>query len=231
MLDRGLDLPAMAKEIGYMPANENIVQIKGKGNKKPVDKYLPMVQDFVKSGNWGDVGDLHNTGLLKVGGDEPLHGYQEWMRLRSLGNEPKVPVGYYTPEELVKYGEESGLKEKHPSVYDAWRKNLGLEPDVPLEPPVEATPNIPPPETPQFKRGGLVRRYADGGEVSSDEDLSKPFFGNPNIQRQGAHSASQRGRAFTVNPTRPQDICRGHHSVVGACQHGQHDCWWRSSPG
>ena len=67
MLDRGLDLPAMAKEIGYMPANEKINQIKGKGNKKPVDKYLPMVQDFVKSGNWGDVGDLHNTGLQKIG--------------------------------------------------------------------------------------------------------------------------------------------------------------------
>ena len=54
-------------------------------------------------------------------------------------------------------------------------------PEVPSE-----VPPIAPPETPQFKRGGLVRRYADGGEVSSDEDLSKPFFGNPNIQHQGA---------------------------------------------
>ena len=66
MLDRGLDLPAMAKEIGYMPANEKIVQIKGKGNARPVSKYDPFTQDFVKSGNWGEIGDLHNTGLLKV---------------------------------------------------------------------------------------------------------------------------------------------------------------------
>lgn len=40
-----------------------IEQIKGKGNKKPNDEYLPFVQDFVKSGNWSDVGDLQNTGL------------------------------------------------------------------------------------------------------------------------------------------------------------------------
>jgi hypothetical protein len=69
------------------------------------------------------------------------------MRLRSLGNEPKVPAGYYTPQELVKFGEESGLKEKFPTVYGGWRKNLGLEPDVPMDPP------LPPNE---MKRGGVV---------------------------------------------------------------------------
>jgi hypothetical protein len=44
-----------------------IVQIKGKGNGKPAAKYLPMVQDFVKSGKWSDVGDLHNTDLVPLG--------------------------------------------------------------------------------------------------------------------------------------------------------------------
>ena len=44
-----------------------IAQIKGKGNGKPAAKYLPMVQDFVKSGKWTDVGDLHNTGLVPLG--------------------------------------------------------------------------------------------------------------------------------------------------------------------
>jgi hypothetical protein len=44
------------------PVND-IVQIKGKQNAAPVAKYLPYVQDFVKSGNWGRVGDLGNTGL------------------------------------------------------------------------------------------------------------------------------------------------------------------------
>ncbi len=45
---------------------ESIVQIKGKQNRAPKDDYLPFVQDFVKSGQWGNVGDLGNTGLVKL---------------------------------------------------------------------------------------------------------------------------------------------------------------------
>jgi len=48
------------------PPPSKIVQIKGKGNAKPHDDYLPYVQDFVKSGQWGDVGDLGNAGLHRV---------------------------------------------------------------------------------------------------------------------------------------------------------------------
>lgn len=43
-----------------------IVQIKGKGNKAPKEEYLPAVQDFVRSGNWSSVGDLQNTGLVRL---------------------------------------------------------------------------------------------------------------------------------------------------------------------
>ena len=82
----------------------------------------------MKSGQWSDVGDLHNTGLFKVKEERPP-GFQEWMRLRALGNEPKVPPGYYTPEELMQFGVESGLKEKYPSVYKQWRENLELPPE------------------------------------------------------------------------------------------------------
>ena len=47
-----------------LTATENkIVQIKGKGNAKPKDDYLPFVQDFVKTGNWSEIGDFKNTGL------------------------------------------------------------------------------------------------------------------------------------------------------------------------
>lgn len=46
-------------------SKEDIYQIKGKGNAAPVEKYLPQVQDFVKSGNWGKVGELENAGLAK----------------------------------------------------------------------------------------------------------------------------------------------------------------------
>jgi hypothetical protein len=50
----GMDLP------------QDIIQIKGKQNRAPKDDYLPFVQDFVKSGTWGNVGDLGNTGLVKL---------------------------------------------------------------------------------------------------------------------------------------------------------------------
>ena len=44
-----------------------IVQLKGRFNKAPDEKFLPQVQDFVKSGEWSDVGDYGNTGLVNIG--------------------------------------------------------------------------------------------------------------------------------------------------------------------
>jgi hypothetical protein len=41
-----------------------IKQIKGKQNRAPNEEYVPFVQDFVRSGEWSDVGDLSNTGLI-----------------------------------------------------------------------------------------------------------------------------------------------------------------------
>lgn len=45
---------------------QNIIQIKGPKNHKPQPEYLPLVQDFVKSGQWGDVRDLGNTDLVRL---------------------------------------------------------------------------------------------------------------------------------------------------------------------
>jgi hypothetical protein len=45
---------------------DDIIQIKGKQNRAPKDDYLPFVQDFVKSGQWSNVGDFGNTGLVKL---------------------------------------------------------------------------------------------------------------------------------------------------------------------
>ena len=46
-----------------------IIQIKGKQNARPVEKYDKYTQDFVKSGKYSEVGDLENTGLFKLGDD------------------------------------------------------------------------------------------------------------------------------------------------------------------
>lgn len=54
--------------IGKPP--EQITQIKGKQNAAPNEEYLPYVQDFVRSGQYSDVGDLSNTGLYKADPDE-----------------------------------------------------------------------------------------------------------------------------------------------------------------
>ena len=69
MLDRGLSLKDMGKEIGFVPNNDKIVQIKGKQNRAPNPEYQPFVQDFVRNSpfgkGWAEVGDLENTGLTK----------------------------------------------------------------------------------------------------------------------------------------------------------------------
>jgi len=50
------------------PPPDAILEIKGKGNRKPSDEYIPFVQDFVKSGNWSSVSDLKNTDLVRQNG-------------------------------------------------------------------------------------------------------------------------------------------------------------------
>jgi hypothetical protein len=49
---------------------EKIVQIKGKQNASPNEKYLPAVHDFVRSKDWSSVGDLQNTLLTDLRQDE-----------------------------------------------------------------------------------------------------------------------------------------------------------------
>jgi hypothetical protein len=54
--------------LGSMP--EQIIQIKGKGNAKPKENYIPFVQDFVRGGKWTKIGDLHNADLIPMGKDK-----------------------------------------------------------------------------------------------------------------------------------------------------------------
>ena len=55
------------RDAGVPPRPDSIIQIKGKGNAKPKDTYLPFVQDFVKSGKWSEINDFKNTGLVHAG--------------------------------------------------------------------------------------------------------------------------------------------------------------------
>lgn len=79
---------------------DNIVQIKGKQNRAPASIYLPYVQDFIKGGKWGEVGDLENTGLLPhrtaSGGQDPYTYKPGTVDQTKIDLAP----GYYTKEEL-----------------------------------------------------------------------------------------------------------------------------------
>jgi hypothetical protein len=85
----------VASQIGAKQTGR-IVQIKGKGNKKPADKYLPFVQDFVRGGQWSDVGDFKNTGLRDI---EKTPALKNWL------NEKGVKDRYLTEQE---YGQHEG---------------------------------------------------------------------------------------------------------------------------
>ena len=74
---------------------QDIRQIKGKANRKPADKYLPFVQDFVKGGNWDRVLDLENAGLQRV----PENGTIQKL-FKEYG---KKPPKFMTVDEMEKY--------------------------------------------------------------------------------------------------------------------------------
>ena len=67
-------------QIAY-PDAASIKQIKGKGNKKPVSKYIPYVQDFVQSGTWAFVDDIENAELTDVRYIAPATHMEEWLGL------------------------------------------------------------------------------------------------------------------------------------------------------
>ena len=73
---------------------EMIVQIKGKGNQKPKDDYIPFVQDFVKSKEWSDVQDFGNTNLVRVDPASDLAA-----KMKAVG---EAPPKYLTHPELTK---------------------------------------------------------------------------------------------------------------------------------
>lgn len=66
---RTLDMPQINQalaEAGVQPVNfPSIIQIKGKGNEKPAEKYIPFVQDFVKSGKWDKIRDVKNANMRR----------------------------------------------------------------------------------------------------------------------------------------------------------------------
>ena len=93
-----------AEEIANENPQMSIIQIKGKQNAAPKADYLPYVQDFVKSGNWGQVGDLKNTGLRHS--DDAI-GAEAMQALKEQGVE--IPK-YITQAEAIKLSSDAMSK-------------------------------------------------------------------------------------------------------------------------
>jgi hypothetical protein len=83
---------AYALELAQVPKRQDIVQIKGPKNHKPQPEFLPFVQDFVKSGQWGDVGDLRNTDLVRLPDQRfiPQETYQSIIQNNNLDDRFKA---------------------------------------------------------------------------------------------------------------------------------------------
>ncbi len=81
----------------------DIVQIKGKQNAKPVDKYIPYVQDFVKSNKMDVIRDLENADLFSNLSKDGSF----WPEEISYGLRENKYLGLH-PEALQKYLPDTG---------------------------------------------------------------------------------------------------------------------------
>jgi len=162
----------------------NITQIKGKGNAKPADKYLPFVQDFVKSGNWADVGDLHNTGLH----DTVMTGAQDIGKASGFDLPRFMPTeDYETVMPLIhKYNNLKQIHGENAPIDEELKSYLPKDTQAPVD---LGTVSGAPDATPQFKRGGKVhisdnpdammmelsdRKFAGGGAIAKMLERAAP---------------------------------------------------------
>lgn len=89
------ELQQFMREESEFPVEQAIRQIKGKRNRAPNSEYLPFVQDFVKSGQWSDVGDLANTGL-----SHRLSDFSPELRKSMAEFGVEAPHEYMTTDEV-----------------------------------------------------------------------------------------------------------------------------------
>lgn len=143
----------------YVPYSQEvpsaIVQIKGKGNKAPKEDYLPFVQDFVRSGQWSEVGDFKNTGL-----------YRKSDFIDEFKPEQLDAIGqgeYLTMEEIRKLREGKNWKpiDTDPEL-DINIDNLGMKAGGEVK----------------MAGGGLVKGYQSGGRVRPGAGLPDPTLVN-----------------------------------------------------
>jgi hypothetical protein len=164
------DIEKIANRMARNEMPPQITQIKGKSNRAPNPEYLPFVQDFVKSGEWSDVGDLQNTGLRRT---SDAFNETEQAFLRSKGVELKP---YIEPEETARY-QELFTRNPGPNLEDGMKRGgvvISNNPDTMM---LEVN----------------NKRMKGGGA----EDDTKPYFGGAATKKYAA--AKKRAEQADVN--------------------------------
>jgi hypothetical protein len=85
-----------ALELAGVPLKQEIRQIKGKGNVKPKEEYLPFVQDFIKSSNWSEIKDVKNAGLRRY---TDVFNVAEQRKIEAL-DRPVPDHGWLTGDQI-----------------------------------------------------------------------------------------------------------------------------------
>lgn len=153
------------------PAPWEIRQIKGKGNRAPVEKYQPFAQDLVRNmGPWGnDIRDLHNTGLERYNGqlysqNELWDMAQQHPRatgiMAATGQFPQGSLGY------MLQNRQSGVRSGPRNILEAL-------------------------DDPDFNVG-----YAKGGTVTGQETVGQGMIGGT----QDNQGSTRRGWGLAVQP-------------------------------
>jgi hypothetical protein len=139
------------REAGVRPVSPSIVEIKGKNNRKPKDEYIPFIQDFIKSGDWSNVGDMHHTDLRK---SEDIFSQLEKKTLQNEGYQ----IGNYLSSKEIE-NLQNAFKQIEVDK-DVARKKEMSKPFTDAQITGDWEPE-------GMKRGGAVR-MAEGGQAPSN---------------------------------------------------------------
>jgi hypothetical protein len=174
----------------YKNRPQRITQIKGKGNAKPKEEYLPFVQDFVKGGKWSSVGDISNAGMIEHSGKyftepELIEAAKKYGRMGVME----------TPWEVSRQRHiEAGLPEDEALLnwVEAFKEGRGRL-DFPPEDGMKHGGSVHISDNPDTMMMEVGDKHMKGGGA---EDDTKAFIGYPKLAKQARYAravAPERG--------------------------------------
>ena len=166
----------------------DISQIKGKQNEPVHEDYLKYVQDFVQSGKFNEVNDLHNADLRSVSGIDP-------SVVNKLGL--KIP----------KYLNEQQIRELNEAIYN-YRPEMGEPHLIPLPESIQKF-RTPPEEG--MKKGGPVAKSHHYHKIARD-------FGLPHLSEGGELKDEEESKIDDMIQTMHANVADLHEKLPNYAQ-------------